>query len=286
MFNNANSGYSLSDIAAVSKGNGDGFWGDGSGAWWIIILFLFCFNGWGGNGWGNGFGGSAGPAAAVATSDIVRDAIDTSSIKNGQVDLAGQMANGFYNLNTGVLNGFAANTMATTNGIQAVQTDICNLKMSDYQNTQSITDAIKDDTIASLQNMFTLSTQLNNMQANSTQCCCDTQNLINQQFSTLGYNLAAEECETRRATLDGVRDIIDNNNNNTRQILDFLTQDRINALNAENAALKGQISQSEQNAYLINQLRPNANPAYIVANPYTGVAYTSYGCGYGCGCNA
>lgn len=286
MFNNANSGYSLSDIAAVSKGNGDGFWGDGSGAWWIIILFLFCFNGWGGNGWGNGFGGSAGPAAAVATSDIVRDAIDTSSIKNGQVDLAGQMANGFYNLNTGVLNGFAANTMATTNGIQAVQTDICNLKMSDYQNTQGIVDAIKDDTIASLQNMFTLSTQLNNMQANSTQCCCDTQNLINQQFSTLGYNLAAEECETRRATLDGVRDIIDNNNDNTRQILDFLTQDRINSLNAENAALKNQISQSEQNAYLINQLRPNANPAYIVANPYTGVAYTSYGCGYGCGCNA
>ena len=286
MFNNGTNGYSLSDIAAVSGNNNDGFWG-GDGAWWIIILFLFCFNGGWGNGWGNGFGGNGTAASTtLATSDIVRDAIDTNSIKTGQVDLAGQMANGFYNINTGMLNGFATNTMATTNGIQAIQTDICNLKMSDYQNTQGITDAIKDDTIASLQNMFTLSTQLNNMQANSTQCCCDTQNLINQQFSTLGYNLAAEECETRRATLDGVRDIIDNNNSNTRQILDFLTQDRINALNAENAALKGQISQSEQNAYLINQLRPNANPAYIVANPYTGMAYTSYGCGYGCGCNA
>lgn len=286
MFNNGTNGYSLSDIAAVSGNNNDGFWG-GDGAWWIIILFLFCFNGGWGNGWGNGFGGNGNAASTtLATSDIVRDAIDTNSIKTGQVDLAGQMANGFYNINTGMLNGFANSTMATTNGIQAIQTDICNLKMSDYQNTQGITDAIKDDTIASLQNMFTLSTQLNNMQANSTQCCCDTQNLINQQFSTLGYNLAAEECETRRTTLDGVRDIIDNNNDNTRQILDFLTQDRINALNAENAALKGQISQSEQNAYLINQLRPNANPAYIVANPYTGATYTSYGCGYGCGCNA
>lgn len=283
MFNNGNSGYSLSDIAAVSRGNNnDGFWG-GDSAWWIIILFLFCFNG----GWGNGWGGNgAGATTTLATSDIVRDAIDTNSIKGGQVDLAGQMANGFYNINTGMLNGFAANTAATTNGIQAVQTDICNLKMTDLQNSQGIIDAIKDDTIANMSNMFALSTQLNNMQAQQAQCCCNTDQLINQSFATLGYNLAAEECETRRTTIDGVRDIIDNNNDNTRQILDFLTQDRINALNAENAALKGQISQSEQNAYLINQLRPNANPAYIVANPYTGVTYTSYGCGYGCGCNA
>lgn len=47
--------YSLSDIAAASgngyRNNDGGMWGDG--AWWIIILFLFCFNGWGGNGWGN-----------------------------------------------------------------------------------------------------------------------------------------------------------------------------------------------------------------------------------------
>ena len=279
MFNNGNSGYSLSDIAAVSRGN-DGLWGDSSGAWWIIILFLFCFNGGWNGGWNNGLGGSA-PAAAIATSDIVRDAIDTNSIKSGQVDLAGQMANGFYNLNTGMLNGFAANTAATTNGIQAVQTDICNLKMSDYQNTQGIVDAIKDDTIANMSNMFALSTQLNNMQANQTQCCCDTKQLIEQNFATLGYNLAAEECATRRNTTDGVRDIITNNNENTRQILDFLVQDRLNALNAENATLKGQISQSEQNAYLISQLRPAPGPAYIVSNPYAGVNY-----GYGCGCTA
>ena len=284
MFNNANSGYSLSDIAAVSRGGGDGFWGDSSGAWWIIILFLFCFNGWGGNGWGNGFGG-AGTTAAV-TSDVIRDTIDTNAIRTGQVDLAGQMANGFYSLNTGMLNGFATNTMATTNGIQDIQTDICNLKMSDYQNTQSILGAINADTIANMQNVFGLSTQLNAMQAQEIQNARNTDQLINSQFSNLNYNLAAEECETRRTTLDGVRDIIDNANNNTRQVLDFLVQDKIDSLNAENAALKGQISQSEQNAYLINQLRPNANPAYIVANPYTGVAYTSYGCGYGCGCNA
>ena len=48
---NSEGGYSLADIAAAT-GNGignDGFFG-GSG-WWIILLFLFA---WGG--WGNGVG--------------------------------------------------------------------------------------------------------------------------------------------------------------------------------------------------------------------------------------
>ena len=57
MFNNSN-GYSLADIAAATGGNNrnDGMWDNG--AWWIIILFLFCFNGgmWG-NGFGRGMGG-------------------------------------------------------------------------------------------------------------------------------------------------------------------------------------------------------------------------------------
>ena len=48
MFNNQ--GYSLSDIAAVSNDNG---FGGNNGAWWIIILFLFCFMGNGWTGCGN-----------------------------------------------------------------------------------------------------------------------------------------------------------------------------------------------------------------------------------------
>ena len=54
MFNNGN-GYSLSDIAAISRGNEDGMWG-GNSAWWIILLFMFA--GWGGNGWGGGGAGN------------------------------------------------------------------------------------------------------------------------------------------------------------------------------------------------------------------------------------
>lgn len=47
---------SPADIAALTKNNGDMF-GGGNGAWWIIILFLFAFCGWGGGNWGGGTGG-------------------------------------------------------------------------------------------------------------------------------------------------------------------------------------------------------------------------------------
>ena len=45
--------YSLSDVAAVTRGNdGYGYGCDGMGAWWMIILFAMIW-GWGGNGFGN-----------------------------------------------------------------------------------------------------------------------------------------------------------------------------------------------------------------------------------------
>lgn len=97
----------------------------------------------------------------------------------------------------------------------------------------------------------------------------------------MNYNLADQACQNRQATLDAARDIIDNANANTRSILDFLVQDRLTALTTENSALKNQISQAEQNAYLVSQLGNKAPiPAYVVANPYAAVPY------YGCGCQA
>jgi hypothetical protein len=76
---------------------------------------------------------------------------------------------------------------------------------------------------------------------------------------------------------DNTRDIIDNNNCNTRAILDFLVNDKISNLRDENAALKLAASQAAQNNYIIGQLRPAPVPAYNVPNPYSG-------CGCGCGC--
>lgn len=53
-------GYSLSDIAAAT-GNGrsgsNGGFGDGSGAWLIILFLIFALGGWNRGGFGGGSGG-------------------------------------------------------------------------------------------------------------------------------------------------------------------------------------------------------------------------------------
>ena len=125
-----------------------------------------------------------------------------------------------------------------------------------------------------MQNTFTLSTQLAAMQAAQQLANCNTDQNVTNSFAQLNYNLATEACADRAAVTTAARDVIDNQNANTRQILDFLVQDRITALTTENQALKGQISQSEQNAYLISQLKPCPMPAYLTCNPYS-----SCGCG-------
>ena len=286
---NSNNGYSLADIAAATRGS-DGAFGEGNGAWWIIVLFLFVFGGWGG-GFGGGWGGNGGVSGPAYQSAVTRDTVaydfDISDLKSSIAANGASIANGFYNLNTGLLTGFNGTNAAIANGVNAIQSDICQQGIAGLQNTNGILQAINANTVAGMQNTYGLTTQLNAMQAQQESCCCDTRQLIANEMARLGYNLATEECSTRQNSTDNTRSIIDNANANTRQILDFLTQDRLTALNAENAALRSQISQSEQNAVLIEALRPQANPAYLVANPYTGqYGYTGYGTGFGCGCTA
>ena len=232
------SGYNLSDIAAVTRGNNDGMFGDGNGAWWIILLFLFGW-GWGGNG---GFGGN----------ENVRDAVaygfDINNLENGVRGLEHGICDGFYDMNTSLLTGFG------------------NIAMGNMQNTNAIT------------------AQLSNMAAQSAACCCETQRLIERGLCEVNYNILTQSNATNTNISNAARDIIENNNNGVRSILDFLTQDKIATLTAENQALRLTASQQAQNAFLIDQLGTKAPvPAYVVANPYA-----SYGGTYfntGCGCN-
>ena len=281
MFNTSN-GYSLADIAAATGGNGyrngdDGMWGNG--AWWIIILFLFCFNGWGGNGWGNGANGSG--YQGTTTREELTYGFDMSDIKSRINSLQTGLCNGFAGVNNNLLAGFAGVTETLNGNARTLQSDISNLGMNAMQNTFGITQAINADTIANMQNTNALSQQLNNMAATNAQCCCENRNLITSSFADLNYNLASQACQNRQVVNEGVRDIIDNTNASMRSILDFLVKDKIETLTAENATLKGQISQNLQNAYLVEQLSNKAPiPAYVVQNPYAGTNYTGCGCQY------
>lgn len=217
MFNSTNSGYSLSDIAAVTgenRNNGFGF-GDGNG-WWIILFFLVMFGGWGNGGWG-GNGQNA--------ADDISYNFDINGLDNGIRGLTSDTAAGFYGLNTALLTGFAGvnSTVANANN--------------------DILMAINGNTVAGMQNTNALTALMSQHSADEQLCCCQTQNLINSRFADLNYNLASQECDTRRAVQDAERDLMENANNNTRQILDFLVQDRLSALQSENATLKAQLSQ-------------------------------------------
>ena len=171
MFNSQNSGYSLADIAAATGGTRDGGFGWGEGGWWIILLFLFAFGG----GWG-GFGGF-GTGGVGATTSVAYD-FDISDLKSGISSNGASIANGFYALNTGLLNGFADVTSAVNTGISNIRADICAQELAGLQNTTSVLQAVNADTIANMQNTFGLTTQLNSMQAQQAQCCCDVKQLI------------------------------------------------------------------------------------------------------------
>ena len=213
-----------------------GFGGDG--AWWIIILFLFVFCGWGGNGWGNN-GNSGGVVDGyVLTSDFANVERKIESVNQGLCDGFYQQAQLVNGANMAMANGFAQAELSRSNQQAA------------------------------------LMQQLNAMQMQAADCCCENRAAIAQ----VRYDMAAQACDTRNTVQNATRDIIDNANSNSRAILDFLTQSKLSDLQAENQGLKLAASQAAQNSYLVSQLRPSPIPAYTVQNPYCCNQYAACGC--------
>ena len=259
MFNNT-SPYTLADIAAVSGGNRGNGWGDGD-SWWIILLFMFAFGGWGRGGmYGDGANGGSG-GAPWATPYDVRAAVDQQTLISKLDQQTYGLADSTYALSN-----------AITTGFHGVDTAICTLGYNAQGGINTLAHQISD-------------------------CCCQTGRAIERGFADVNYNMATQACDARRAIADSTRDIIDSNNAGVRSILDFLTNDKIATLTAENQSLKFAASQANQNAYIIaNQEAQTAElirrlatpcpvPAYVVPNPnccYTNANPFGFG---GCGCN-
>src|SRR5699024_5101279 len=145
--------------------------------------------------------------------------------------------------------------------------------------------------------------QLNNMAFQQQDCCCQTQRALEKGFADVNYNMATQACDTKNTIQNTTRDILENNNSNTRAILDFLTNSELEKLRSENQTLKFAASQANQNAVLQAAMDANTAeiirrtgndcpvPSYIVPNPHccygtpVGVMpYQNYGgCG-SCGC--
>ena len=255
---------SLADIAAVTGNKNDGGWGDGNG-WWVLIILFAIFGGWGNGGWGgNGANGGATPYAtsALTQADLQRG-FDTQSIVSKLDGISNGLCDGFYAVNNGMLTGF--------NGINT------NILQTGF----GIQQAINADTVANMQNANALQSQLAN-------CCCETREAI----QGVNYNMAQNTCALQNTMNSNTRDIIDSQNAGTRAILDYLCNEKISNLQAENNDLRRAASQDRQSALLttamasqtqqiINAVNPAPIPAYQVPNPNV---YYGCGCNSGCGC--
>lgn len=263
-------GLSASDVAVLSGNYGrgnDGMFG-GNGDWGAWIILFLLFGLFGNRGFGGGFGGNNGSCGCgCATQADVREAVDQQTLISKLDNQTYGLADSTYALNNSIMNGF-----------HGVDNAICTLG---YQTQQGF----------------------NNLSAQLADCCCKTQRAIDG----VNYNLATTACDIKHAMSDNTRDIIENQNCNTRSILDFLVNDKIATLTAENQTLKFQASQNAQNAFITaNQEAQTAElirrlgadcpvPAYVVQPPvqvsfptnccgqFTGYSNSGYG-NSGCGC--
>lgn len=266
---------SLSDIAAVTRNSGDGFGGEGSWAW-VLIFLIFALGGWGRN--GNGFGGNNGGIGenyALAT-DFATLERKLDGVNNGLCDGFYAMAQQFSNTNQNIANSTAS-----------LQQTLC-------QGFSGINQAI-------MTNGYETRLGVNNLGYQLSNCCCDLKTQIADCCCTLGrgldginYNMATNTNALQQTLCNNTRDIIENQNANYRAIHEELVanklemkNDRIAEQQNEINALRLAASQEKQNNYLISQLKPCPEPAYVVNGP-TPVNFPTNCCGTfnGFGCNA
>lgn len=225
-------------VAPANTGNGNGFGWGVDGAWWIVLFLIFAAFGGWGNGFGFGGGGNGVMDGYVLTSDFANVERKIDSVNQGLCD-------GFYQ-QAQLVNG---TNMAMANGFGQAE-------------------------LSRATQQAALMQQLTAMQMQAAECCC------NQRADTaqLRYDMAAQGCDTRNTIQTATRDIIDNANSNSRAILDFLTQSKLQDLQSENQGLKLAASQAAQNSYLVSQLRPSPIPAYTVQSPYCCNQFAGCGC--------
>lgn len=273
MFNNSTPFTMPVAPAYYGNGNNGGLFG-GEDSWLALIVILAIF-GWGGNGFG-GFGGFGGNRDCgcnpCATQADVRAAVDQQTLISKLDQQTYGLADSTYALNNGITTGFAG-----------VQQTLC-------QGFNGVNTAILQSANGTERGFANLSSQL-------ASCCCETGRAIERGFADTNYNMATQACDTRNLIQNTTRDIIDNANANNRAILDFLVNDKIASLQAENQNLKLKASQAEQNNFIAaNQQAQTAElirrlgadcpiPAYVVPNP--NCCYNpqvTFGYNNGCGC--
>lgn len=287
---NANSGFSLADIAAAVGGNrNNGDWG-GNGAWWVLII-LFAL--WGGNGNGlfgrnngNNNGNGCGGCCNTTYVPVPMGGYNVGGNAFGFSDAA--MQRGFDNQQViskldGLGDGICSlgyDQLAQFNGINQNVNQLGFNLLNAYQQGQ----------IANMQQFNAASAQL-------AQCCCDNRAMI----ADLKYDMATSDCSIKTLINQMAQQIMWGQQNGLRDLSDLINnkfcQLEMNQKDAVIAELRAQLATCGQNNalqalynQLVGTLHPNAVPAYPAANPNgmgnwsANVLANGSSCGCG-GCN-
>lgn len=251
----------------AANSNCGGGWGGDWGAW-IILFLIFGMFGWGGMGGFGGFGGFGGMGGGYPAESILQRSLDTQTII-GKLDGVTQgLCDGFYSMQNSI-NGLGMNVMQAFHGVDNA---ICNMG---YQTQQGF----NATQMAMMQGQ-------NALQAQLAQCCCDQR----AGLADLKYQMATDICAVTNTIQNTTRDVIDNQNANSRAILDALNANYIRTLESENQSLKLSASQANQNAVLMAAMDANKaeilrrtgaecpTPAYVVQPP-TPVNFPTNCCG-------
>ena len=237
------------DIAAVTGGNNNNSW-EGNGAWWLIVLFLFALMG--GAGFGNG--GNNGVVPMMMNNNTGAD------IQRGFDQAA--LTTGLTGLQNTVVNGFAD----VTNGFSQAEISANARQMADMNQNFGMQTA--------------LMTQLNAMQMQQQNCCCENRAAI----ADLKYTVANEACADRAAVTAAVQTVLDKmcqqeldserrENANLRQQINMMN------LAASQVAQTGQLiaDNTAQTQYIVNRVAPYPIPSYTVPNPFGSTTTTAAG---------
>lgn len=106
-------------VAPMYGGNSNGFGFGGDNGWWLILLFLFAFGGWG----NNGFGGNGGGMPYVINNDVQRG-FDQSAIMGSLNGITSAVSTGFANAEVSRANA-NTNLLQSLWGMQMAQQQCC-----------------------------------------------------------------------------------------------------------------------------------------------------------------
>ena len=278
-------------------GNNGGLFGGDSG-WWVILLILLCGNGmWGGFG-GLGMGGMMWPmmmggmgAGAgldylypwLNNSEHISDGFRDQQIQSTLGSIQNGITTGFGNVQNALCSGFAGVNAGIANGFAQAEIG-ANARQ-----------------VANMQQDFAMQTALQN-------CCCENR----AGLADLKYTVATENCADRTAAAQNTRDIIENQTNGTRAILDKLcaleldgVKNQLAQAQRENVGLQNQLnmaalreSQTAQNAFIqqgfsneVDALYTRLSNCPVPSTPVYGrtpiftCGGQNVGCGCGCGNN-